>query len=262
MPKEYFQWTACLPYNDIEAFEQFVSDPQIGEDLACVIIEPIATNMGLVAATKPFLGYLRKKCTELGALLLFDEVVSGFRVGIDGAQGLYGITADLTCLGKIVGGGFPAACFGGKKEIMDLLAPLGSVYQAGTLSGNPVAMEAGFQMLSLLQSEKGTFYAELEEKTKSLTDPIQKYLLENDLNVCLQRVGSCFTLFFGTKKVACAADALKCNTAHFGEFFRYLFARGIYIPPSQFEICTVSSVHTDEHLQRTKEVCLEYLQTG
>ena len=260
VPKEFFQWTACLPYNDIAAFDAFISDKKIAQDIACVIIEPISANMGLVAATRPFLEHLRKRTKEIGALLIFDEVVTGFRIGKNGAQGFYGITPDITCLGKIVGGGFPAACFGGKKEIMELLAPLGTVYQAGTLSGNPVAMEAGFQALCLL--EKEGFYEELEEKTSLVTRPIKEFLAKNKMNACLQQVGSCFTIFFGKTEIINVNDAKACEKDRFSSFFRYLFDRGIYIPPSQFEVWTVSSAHTEEHLQKTRDVCLEFLRSG
>lgn len=258
VPKEFFQWTACLPYNDSAAFDAFISDKKIAQDLACVIIEPISANMGLVASEQSFLEHIRRRTQELGALFIFDEVVTGFRVGKNGAQGLYGITPDLTCLGKIVGGGFPAACFGGKKEVMEFLAPLGSVYQAGTLSGNPVAMEAGFQALCLLEEEG--FYEKLEKKTAIVTEPIKEFLKKNSRNACLQQAGSCFTLFFGKKKVMHVVDSQECDTNRFSHFFRYLFDRGIYIPPSQFEVWTVSSAHTEEHLQKTRDLCLEFLR--
>lgn len=258
VPEAHFQWTTCLPYNDIEAFDRFLSDEVVAKNVACVIIEPVAANMGLVSAEKAFLEHIRKRTQEIGSLLIFDEVVTGFRVSKSGAQGYFGITPDLTCLGKIIGGGFPAAAFGGKKEIMDHLAPLGSVYQAGTLSGNPVAMEAGYQALLLLDADG--FYKQLEEKTLMLTEPLSEYIQTHKLNCSLQRVGSSFTLFFGKKSIKNMEDASLCDAAQFADFFRYLFNRGIYIPPSQHEIWTLSSAHTKENIEKTRDICLEYFQ--
>ncbi|MDB6080940.1 MAG: hemL [Chlamydiia bacterium] len=259
IPQELLHWTACLPYNDIEAFDHFISNEKNAQNLACVIIEPIAANMGLVPADKKFLEHLRKRTKELNALLIFDEVVTGFRVAKGGAQSYYGVQPDLTCLGKIIGGGFPAAAFGGKQEIMDHLAPLGSVYQAGTLSGNPVAMEAGYQALCLLETPH--FYEDLEEKTTSLTEPLVECINKHGVNACLQRVGSAFTLFFGRRSVTNMQEAKLCNLAQFTAFFIHLFERGIYIPPSQHEVWTVSSVHSKKNLEKTRDACLEYLKT-
>ncbi len=189
IPDPIIQHTLCLPYNDIAAFNNLDKN-----DIAAVIVEPIAANMGVVPASQEFLDALRSETKKIGALLIFDEVITGFRVGLNGAQGLYNITPDLTCFGKIIGGGFPAAAFGGRRDIMDYLAPLGPVYQAGTLSGNPVAMEAGYQALSLLETPG--FYQELERKTNSLTHPVQEEIKKRNLNMCLQQKGSLFTLFF------------------------------------------------------------------
>lgn len=259
IPDEVISNTVSLPYNDEEACKKFLLDPANREKIAAVIIEPIAANMGVVPATKRFLQMLREVTSEINALLIFDEVITGFRVGLKGAQGLYGIAPDLTCFGKIIGGGFPAAAFGGRRDIMDLLAPIGQVYQAGTLSGNPVAMEAGLQALSLLETPH--FYADLEMKTKILTDPLQEYLEKEDTaEICLQRVGSMFTLFFGRRSVHNAVEAQQCDNELFAEFFRYMFANGVYVPPLQCEAWFVSTAHTEVHLQRTAELILAFFK--
>jgi len=252
IPKEYVQWTICLPYNDIEAFDRLLEDKKIAEDLACVIIEPIATNMGLVPATQEFINHLRRRTEELSALLIFDEVVTGFRLGLGGAQHYFDIIPDMTCLGKIIGGGFPAAAFGGREEIMNILAPLGEVYQAGTLSGNPVAMEAGYQSLLLL--EQPNFYEELQAKADVITQPIRKY-------TTVQQIGSCFTVFFTKNRVDNMEEAMKTDTKRFQELFSFLFERGVYFSPSPYEMCSVSSQHTDAHLQHTKNLLVEYFET-
>ncbi len=258
IPQEMVQHTISLPYNDEAACNQFMLDSKNRERIACVILEPIAANMGVVPPSYSFLKMLREITTEIGALLIFDEVITGFRVGLKGAQGLYDIKPDLTCLGKIIGGGFPAAAFGGRREIMDLLAPLGTVYQAGTLSGNPVAMEAGFMAISMLEAEN--FYNDLEEKTKLLTDPIQDYLEKKPLlQICLQRVGSMFTLFFGRKNVSNAAETQQCDAKIYSDFFRYMFNHGVYIPPLQQEAWFVSMAHTRTNLIHTRDLILAYL---
>ena len=256
IPEEIVKHTICLPYNDVDTCREFLLDLKNKETIAAVIIEPIAGNMGCVPATHEFLTMLRETTTQIGAVLIFDEVISGFRVGLDGAQGYYGITPDLTCLGKIIGGGFPAAAFGGKKEIMDCLAPLGNVYQAGTLSGNPVAMEAGLKALQMIQ--KRGFYDELARKTNIITKPIQDFFESRNMNCCLQQVGSMFTIFFGAKKIANMDDAKKLDTEAFKMFFTYLIERGIYIPPSQHETLFISMAHTDAHLEKARDVILGY----
>lgn len=259
IPDAFVQSTISLPYNDEQACRTFLLDPKNASQIAAVILEPIAANMGVVPATESFLKMLRTVTQEIGALLIFDEVISGFRVALGGAQELTGISPDLSCFGKIIGGGFPAAAFGGRKEIMDKLAPLGSVYQAGTLSGNPVAMEAGLQALILL--EKENFYADLERKTQILTAPIKKFLGEHlHYPACLQQRGSMFTLFFGVREINHMVDAQKSDAVLFGKFFRYLFSNGIYIPPLQWEAWFVSAVHSDEHLEKTRDLVLAFLQ--
>lgn len=252
IPKGILEGTAVLPYNDEAAFTAFMQ--LHGDKVGAIIVEPIAGNMGTVPAKKPFLQALR----DCGAPLIFDEVINGFRVGKNGAQGLYGITPDLTCLSKIIGGGFPAGAFGGRAEIMDKLAPLGQVYQGGTLSGNPVAMAAGLKTLELI--DRPHFYEELLRKTDLLTVPLRQKIQKKNLNACLQQVGSMFTLFFGARSVSAADELSQLDAALFKEFFNYLFERGIYIPPLQVEAWFISMAHTEEHLTYTRDVCLEFIE--
>ena len=190
MPDAVIQHTVCLPFNDLSTCRHYIRHHP---DLAAVILEPIAGNMGVVPADQEFIDMLREETAAIGALLIFDEVITGFRVGLNGAQEYYRVKPDLTCLGKVIGGGYPLAAFGGRKEIMDLIAPLGSVYQAGTLSGNPVAICAGLETLAHI--EQVGFYQELERKTRLLTDPIEHYLKHHHIPALLMRVGSMFTLF-------------------------------------------------------------------
>lgn len=249
------QYTLSLPYNDIEGCRNVLR--QRGHEIAAVLIEPVAGNMGIVPASKEFLAMLRKETKELGILLIFDEVITGFRVGLKGAQGHYQIDPDLTCFGKIIGGGFPCAAFGGKQRIMDHLAPLGCVYHAGTLSGNPVAMCAG--LATLKELEKPNFYEELKRKTDLLTKPIVQAIEEYQIDASLQQIGSTFTIFFGCKKVQSSEDLKTIDLEKFKRFFVFLFDQGIYIPPSPYEAWFTSSEHTDEHLKKTKEAILSFL---
>lgn len=264
IPEDVVKHTVCLPYNDISAFINFINDPVHRPRIAAVIVEPIACNMGVVPATQEFLQTLREETTKSGALLIFDEVITGFRLGVTGAQGLYKIKPDLTCFGKIIGGGFPAAAFGGKAAIMDMLAPLGPVYQAGTLSGNPVAMEAGLKSIQLL--EKEGFHEELERKTRLITEPVKETILKYNLTACVQQVGSLFTLFFGRKEVNSMEEARSLDLDQFAAFFRYMFANGVYVPPWQYEAWFVSSAHTEQNLIKTRDLILQFLtqikQTG
>lgn len=258
IPEEIVKHTVCLEFNDVEGCRSFLLDPKNRNDIAAVIIEPIAGNMGCVPASKEFLTMLRETTKEIGSLLIFDEVIVGFRVGLGGAQEYYGITPDMTCFGKIIGGGFPAAAFGGKKEIMNVLAPLGNVYQAGTLSGNPVAMTAGLKTLEMLE-EEGVF-SELERKARVITGPVKELIEAKGLNACVQEVGSMFTIFFGKKKVESVRDVRELDFAEFARFFRYMLENGVYIPPAQQETWFVSTVHREENLLRTRDLILEYLQ--
>lgn len=258
VPYEFIKHTISLPFNDCERALQVFRDPEISQDIAGVILEPIAGNMGTVPGDREFIHLLREETKKIDALLIFDEVITGFRVHLQGAQALYDVVPDLTCYGKIIGGGFPAAAFGGRKIIMDFLAPLGPVYQAGTLSGNPVAMEAGLQALNLL--EKAGFYKELQRKTDLLTEPIQDYLQKRNYPACLQQRGSMFTLFFGKKSVKNMEEANLIDRDKFKKFYQVLLREGILIPPSPFESLFVSQAHTDNHLEKTSQVIINFLK--
>ena len=257
VPADSVKHTVCLPFNDIETCRNYLRNSKHSSEIAAVILEPIAGNMGVVAATQEFMFMLREETQKIGALLILDEVITGFRVALKGAQYLYGVKPDLTCLGKIIGGGFPAAAFGGRSDIMDCLAPLGTVYQAGTLSGNPVAMEAGLQALKLL--EVPGFYEELERKTAIITEPVKEAIHKKNIPACIQQVGSMFTLFFGRREVNSMEEAKHLDTEKFAKFFRYLFDQGIYIPPSQYESWFVSAVHEERHLEKTRDAILKFL---
>lgn len=258
IPSDLVKLTLSLPYNDIDACRALFENPDYKHRIAAVILEPVAANMGVVPATLEFIQFLRDATQKSGALLIFDEVVTGFRIGLKGAQGYYGVKPDLTCLGKIIGGGFPAAAFGGRKEIMEYLAPLGPVYQAGTLSGNPIAMEAGLQALLLVQ-EKG-FYEDLLSKTDRLLKPLRDAIKRKNAPLCIQQVGSMFTIFFGRQEVRNMEEAKLVDQETFARFFRTLFDQGIYIPPSAHEAWFVSSVHKDGHIDRTSDAILEFLE--
>ncbi|MCH9626623.1 MAG: Glutamate-1-semialdehyde 2,1-aminomutase [Chlamydiales bacterium] len=255
VPEDFVKHTLCLPYNDFDACREVFQT--YGERIAGLILEPIAANMGVIMPKEGFLEMLREETQKVGALLIFDEVITGFRVALGGAQELYGIEPDLTCFGKIVGGGFPAAAFGGKAEIMDHLAPIGAVYQAGTLSGNPVAMEAGLQALKLCAAPG--FYQTLQEKTDSLTAPIRAVIEEGGLKMRLHQVGSLFTLFFGGHPIHTIEDVKRCDQTAFVRFFQALYEQGIYVSPSQFEANFLSSAHSDTSLNYTRECMVEWL---
>jgi glutamate-1-semialdehyde 2,1-aminomutase len=249
------QDTICFPFNDTEGLRSFFRTNSAASEVAAVILEPITGNMGVVLPKEGFLEMLREETRRLSALLIFDEVITGFRVGLTGVQGLYGIDPELTCLGKVMGGGFPAAAVGGKREILDCLAPLGQVYQAGTLSGSPVAVAAGLKTLERV--EKKGFYEGLENKTCFLTREIEEAI--RGKNICLQRKGSMFSLFFGVTQVTCKEDLKNLDLVQFGQFFRYLFERGIYIPPHSHEAWFVSSAHTESHLEYTASTIKSFI---
>ena len=241
--------TVVASYNSIEAVEQFFKD--FASEIAAVIVEPIAGNMGLVLPEPGFLEQLRKLTREFEALLIFDEVITGFRVAYGGAQSLYGITPDLTCLGKIIGGGFPIGAYGGRRDIMEMVAPSGSVYQAGTLSGNPVAVTSGIETLKILG---GTgIYDELERKAALLEQGIIRAAGTAGVSIRLNRVGSIFTVFFTEGEVMDYETATKADTECYTGFFHQMLSQGIYLPPSQFEAAFVSMAHTDDDIQATIE---------
>jgi glutamate-1-semialdehyde 2,1-aminomutase len=220
-----------------------------GENIACVIVEPVAGNMGLVAPKQGFLKTLREVTEKKGSLLIFDEVMSGFRVAYGGAQSLYGISPDMTCLGKIIGGGLPVGAYGGKREIMEHIAPQGPVYQAGTLSGNPVAMAAGIATLKQLKAPD--FYDTLDKKSDRLLSGLVNAGEKAGINVKGNRVGSMLGLFFTDREVVNFDDAKTCDLDMFSAFYNGMLEKGIFLAPSQFEALFVSAAHDTEHLDTT-----------
>lgn len=251
VPEDLAKHTLCAPYNDLDRVESLVR--QYPTEVACIIVEPIAGNMGVVLPEKGFLEGLRRICDENGILLIFDEVITGFRVAYGGAQELYGIKADLTCLGKIIGGGLPVGAYGGKEKIMEKLAPLGGVYQAGTLSGNPLAMAAGIETLDYLKSQK--VYGELERKTSYLAEEILECAEDHGIPVTLNKATGMFTLFFREGPVRDYTTAKMSDTKRFAQFFAEMLNQGIYLPPSQFEAWFLSLAHSQKDLDRTIEAC-------
>lgn len=257
IPVETTQFTTAIRYNDIDEVEQvFAGHP--GE-IACIILEPVVGNAGTILPQPGYLQALRNICTREGALLIFDEVMTGFRVALGGAQGLYGIKPDMTTLGKIIGGGLPVGAFGGRAEIMNMLAPLGPVYQAGTLSGNPLAMAAGIAALTRLIEGGTAFYQTLSEVTRRIAEGVEAAAKQAGVPICTARQGSMFTWFFQEGPVRNFEDAAKSDTARFGRFHRGMLERGVWLPPSQFEAAFVSSVHGDEEIEQTVKAAREVL---
>jgi glutamate-1-semialdehyde 2,1-aminomutase len=255
VPQALAELTLNAPYNDPAAVEKLF-DAHRGK-IAAVIVEPVAANMGVVPPKPGFLQALRDLTTRHGALLIFDEVITGFRLCYGGAQTLYGIAPDLTTLGKIIGGGLPVAAYGGRRDLMDRVAPLGPVYQAGTLSGNPLAMSAGIASLDLLASPG--FYESLETRSRRLGDGIDAALKETGAAATAVRVGSLLTLFFSREPVTDYAAAKKSDAKRFAAFFRAMLERGIFLAPSQFEALFVSSAHADADIDRTIQSIRESL---
>ncbi len=247
--EELAQFTLALPFNDVDALQQaFTKYPR---QIACVIVEPIVGNMGCVEPQPNYLQALRELTRQDASVLIFDEVMTGFRVALGGAQQIYGITPDLTCLGKIIGGGLPVGAYGGKAEIMEMVAPLGPMYQAGTLSGNPLAMAAGIATLQRLRAQEKEIYAELERKSVLVANGVAAAAREAEIAVTFNRVGSMFTWFFNPSPVRNWDDAAKCDTAAFAAFHRAMLDAGIYLPPSQFEAAFLSTAHGEEEIERT-----------
>jgi len=251
VPGDLARHTLTAPYNDLESVKALVGQNPGG--IACIIVEPVAGNMGVVLPETGFLEGLRKLCDEEGIILLFDEVITGFRVAYGGAQELYGIKADLTCLGKIIGGGLPVGAYGGKRGIMEKVAPLGGVYQAGTLSGNPLAMTAGIATLELLKSKKA--YQDLEKKTLYVTEKISECAEERGIPFTINRATGVFTLFFTKGPVKDYRTAKSSDAKRFAQFFIEMMDQGIYLPPSQFEAWFISLAHTQKDLDQTVEAC-------
>jgi len=239
--------TLVAPYNNVEAVEQLFKD--FASDIAAVIVEPIAGNMGAVLPKPGFLESLRNLTRQSGALLIFDEVITGFRVAYGGAQQLYKIAPDLTCLGKIIGGGLPVGAYGGRRDIMEMVAPSGPVYQAGTLAGNPLAMTAGIETITILK--ESSVYQELEKKSSLLEKGIIKAANKAGVDIQLPRIGSMFTIFFAKAPVTDYETAARADTTLYARFFHQMLSQGVYLPPSQFEAAFVSVAHTHRVIQAT-----------
>ncbi|MBU2591673.1 MAG: glutamate-1-semialdehyde 2,1-aminomutase [Nitrospinae bacterium] len=250
VPKDFAKYTTSLPYNDIDALTKIMEKE--GDSIAAVIIEPIVGNAGVIRPIEGFLEAVRKVTEEQGTLLIVDEVMTGFRVAYGGAQTIFNIKPDLTCLGKIIGGGLPVGAYGGRRDIMSMVAPEGAVYQAGTLSGNPVAMAAGLATLEVIAKDND-FYPKLEAKTKKLTAGIREGAAKAGIPIYLPEAGSMFSIFFTDKEVRNYADAQGTNVAQFREWFHLMLDEGIYLPPSPFESYFVSSAHTGNDIDRTIE---------
>jgi glutamate-1-semialdehyde 2,1-aminomutase len=247
VPKDFAQHTLTAVFNDLESVRKLIAANS--GDVACIIVEPIAGNMGTVPPRSGFLEGLREICTNEGIVLIFDEVMTGFRVAYGGAQELYGVTPDMTTLGKIIGGGLPVGAFGGNRDIMAQLSPSGGVYQAGTLSGNPLAMTAGIETLKLLQEEG--FYNRIDEKSRMLAEGIADAARRAGYPIYSTRVGSMFCAFFTDGEVHDWDSAAKCDTKAFATYFRAMLAEGIYLAPSQFETAFVSIAHSSADIDKT-----------
>ncbi len=245
VPSDYTKHTLVAEYNDLESVQALFE--QYPEEIACIIVEPVAANMGVVPPASGFLEGLRQFADQYGAVLIFDEVITGFRLGFGGAQAYYGVTPDITTLGKIVGGGMPMAAYGGRKEIMELVAPLGGVYQAGTLSGNPIATAAGIATLQLLK-EDPSIYTDIDASTSTLEACIKDVYQDR---VWVNRVGSLMSVFFTPEKVVDYTSALTCDTDAYANYFNAMLEKGIYLAPSQFEAMFVSHAHTKEDIEAT-----------
>jgi len=248
VPAALAEHTITLDYNNLEQVKQTLAE--VGEQVACIIVEPVAGNMNCIPPLPGFLEGLRTACDEHGVVLIFDEVMTGFRVALGGVQGLYGIKPDLTTLGKVIGGGMPVGAFGGKREIMEKIAPLGPVYQAGTLSGNPVAMSAGLKTMELISEP--SFFSNLTNNTTTLVDGLLTQANKAGVPLTANQVGGMFGIFFtGTEKVSNFAQSTACNQNQFKAFFHAMLSRGIYLAPSAFEAGFVSAAHSDEDIQAT-----------
>ncbi len=249
IPAEFAGETLTIPFNNLAALEEaFVRHP---EQIAAIIVEPVPANMGVVLPRAGFLEKVLQLAEGNGTVTIFDEVITGFRLALGGAQEYFSLSASLTCLGKILGGGLPIGAYGGRGEIMDLIAPQGPVYQAGTLSGNPIAVAAGLKTLEILEREKP--YQQLENNTLKLCQELSRGAQACGVDLQVQRCGSMFTLFFGKEPALDFASAKRSDTERFGLFFRNMIEQGIYLAPSQFEACFLSTAHSDEEIEQTVE---------
>lgn len=250
VPEDIVKNTLSIPYNNIEVLEKTLRDPEL--DIACVIVEAVAGNMGVVVPEMSFLHRLRELTQELGIVLIFDEVITGFRLSLGGAQGRFGIMPDLTCLGKIIGGGLPVGAYGGKRELMDMVAPDGPVYQAGTLAGNPLAMAAGIATLKILR--RPGFYEELEVTSRWFWSEMSRLAVAAPVPITCNSIGSIGTCFFTAGPVTDYTSAMQSDTAAYGRYYRSMLAGGMWLAPSQFEVTFVSSAHTRGQLERALEM--------
>tara|TARA_R110002095_G_scaffold986_1_gene4876 strand:- start:2144 stop:3442 length:1299 start_codon:yes stop_codon:yes gene_type:complete len=258
VPQALAEHTITLTYNDIEGVKQAFSE--IGEQVACIIVEPVAGNMNCVPPIPGFLETLREQCDQSGALLIIDEVMTGFRLGLQGAQGYYGVKADLTTLGKVIGGGMPVGAFGGRRDVMEQIAPLGPVYQAGTLSGNPVAMAAGLAQLEQI-SQPG-FYEPLFARTDALVAGMRERAAKAGIPFTTNHVGSMFGFFFTeTKQVVNFQQAINCNNDHFNRFYHAMLKEGVYLAPASYEAGFMSAAHTDADIQATLDAAERVLNS-
>jgi len=257
IPDEIARLTLSLPYNDIETLQTAVE--RYGSHLAAIIVEPVAGNMGVIQPNESFLKKLRELTTKNGIVLIFDEVITGFRFTFGGYQNLIGIKPDLTCLGKIIGGGMPVGAIGGKREIMEKLAPIGDIYQAGTLSGNPLAMSAGATTLNILKTKAGSFSA-LSDKTNQLCREMEKLFTAKGIAVCINRVYSMFTIFFQEGPVYDLVTAQKSDMALFARFFHGMLKNGVWLAPSQLESAFLSFAHSDNDIDFTLNACSKTLK--
>lgn len=248
VPKSYTDLTYVLPYNDCDAVSELFN--QIGDEIACVIVEPVAGNMNCVPPLPEFLDSLRSVCTNHGSVLIFDEVMSGFRAGLGGAQGIYDVTPDLTTLGKVIGGGLPIGAFGGRRDIMQCIAPLGPVYQAGTLSGSPLAVAAGLVMLDAVSTNG--FFEQLSARTQQLLQGLNEHAQANNIPFSTTQVGGMFGCFFTEEQeVRYFSQVMACNNTHFQQYFHSMLENGVFLAPSAFEAGFVSAAHDDEAIQHT-----------
>ena len=257
VPAEVTNSTTVLNYNDLEELEQIFS--KAGREIAAVIVEPVAGNMNFVTPNPKFLPALRELCTKYGSVLIFDEVMTGFRVGLGCAQGVYNIKPDLTTLGKVIGGGMPMAAFGGKREIMQCLAPVGSVYQAGTLSGNPIAVSAGVATLQMVQTPG--FYEKLTSSTQQLVNGLADIAKKYEIPFCAQSLGGMFGLYFRGDIPSSYAEVMECDVESFNRFFHAMLQEGVYFAPSSFEAGFVSSAHSDMVIRNTLQAAEKIFST-
>lgn len=258
VPADIAKNTVVAQYNDINGIKKIFD--KYGKEIAGVIVEPVAGNMGTVPPKKEFLQTLRDLTSEYGTLLIFDEVITGFRVGLNGAQGLFGITPDLTTLGKIIGGGLPVGAYGGREDVMRYVSPDGPVYQAGTLSGNPLAMAAGYTTLKKLATTQ-SLYDELDRKAEKLCNGLKEIMQKAQIPVTINRVGSMMTMFFTKEEVTDYNSAMKSDTNRYAKYFKAMLKQGINLSPAQFETFFVSTAHTDEDIGKTLEAAEKAAKT-